>query len=179
VPRRDRCPGPPDRLARSPAQPIHPELTGARQPDADVDAASRAYAAYYESLTPESIADLRALVAADIHFRDPFNDVRGVDRMIRVLRKMFEDASDIRFERREQACSGNLCFIRWRFFFRPRRFAGGEIWPVEGVSAVRFDRAGKVVEHIDYWDAASQIYGRLPLLGRLLRLIQYRLGTRD
>jgi limonene-1,2-epoxide hydrolase len=142
------------------------------------DAAVRAYAAYYADLTSESVGNLRALVAADVHFKDPFNDVRGVDRMIRMLEKMFEDASDVRFELGEQACAGDLCFLRWRFFFRPRRVAR-EIWPVDGVSAVRFDQDDKVVEHIDYWDAAEQIYERLPVLGNVLRPIRERLGLRD
>ena len=142
-------------------------------------AALRAYAAYYERLTPETLQELRALVTADVHFKDPFNDVRGVDRMIRVLEKMLNDASDIRFEAAERFCNGGLCLLRWHFSFRPRRFAHGEIWPIEGVSAVRFDDAGKVVEHIDYWDAGQQVYERLPLLGLLLRRIRGRIGVRD
>jgi hypothetical protein len=36
-----------------------------------------------------------------------------------------------------------------------------------------------VVEHIDYWDAAEQIYERLPVLGNVLRPIRERLGLRD
>jgi len=36
---------------------------------------------------------------------------------------------------------------------------------------------GKVVEHIDYWDAAEQVYERLPLLGPILRRVRQRLGS--
>lgn len=146
---------------------------------ADIGAAARGYAAFYATLTPETVQDLRALVAADVRFKDAFNDVRGVDRMVRVLKKMFEDASEVRFEMAEQACIGDLCFIRWHFWCRPRRFARGQPWHIEGVSAVRFDDHGKVVEHIDYWDAAEQIYERLPMLGLLLRRIRRGLGLRD
>lgn len=146
---------------------------------ADLDTTAGAYAAFFETITPETVQGLRSLVADDVRFKDPFNDVRGVDRMIGVLERMFEDASDIRFELGELARSGHLCFIRWRFAFRPRHFARGDPWRIEGMSAVRFDDAGKVVEHIDYWDAAEQIYERLPLLGLLLRRIRGRLGLRD
>jgi hypothetical protein len=147
--------------------------------NADIDAAARAYAAFYATLAPETLRDLPTLVAADVRFKDPFNDVRGVDHMVRVLARMFEDASDIRFDLAECACVRSLCFIRWQFSFRPRRFPRGGLWYIDGVSAVRFDDAGKVVEHIDYWDAAEQIYQRLPLLGMVLRRIGSRLGQRD
>lgn len=145
---------------------------------ADLAGAARAYMAFYQTISPQTVEEIRALVAADVHFKDPFNDVRGADRLVRLLQKMFEDATDVRFELVDQALSGSLCFVRWRFFFRPRRFAGGAAWPVDGVSAIRFDQQGRVVEHIDYWDAAGQIYERLPLIGRVLRALRDRLGMR-
>jgi hypothetical protein len=40
---------------------------------------------------------------------------------------------------------------------------------------VRLDPEGRVVEHSDYWDAAEQLYGRLPLSGVVLRAIRRRL----
>lgn len=144
---------------------------------ADIEAAARAYGAFYETLTPDTVAQLRGLFAAHVRFKDPFNDVRGADRMIAVLRQMFEDATEIRFEVGEQAFHAKLCFLRWRFCFRPRRFARAEPWPIEGVSVVRFDDDGKVVEHIDDWDAAEQIYERLPVLGLILRRVRQRLGS--
>jgi steroid Delta-isomerase len=146
---------------------------------ADIEAAARAYGAFYETLTPESVAQLHGLVAADVRFKDPFNDVRGVDRMIAVLQQMFEDATDIRFELGEQVVRADLCFVRWRFWFRPRRLSRGELWHIEGVSAVRFDHDSKVIEHIDYWDAAEHIYQRLPVLGPILRWVRQRLGARS
>jgi hypothetical protein len=39
------------------------------------------------------------------------------------------------------------------------------------LSEVRFGPDGLVAEHRDHWDAAEQLFGRLPLLGALLRLI--------
>jgi len=98
--------------------------------------------------------------------------------MVRVMEQMFEDATEIRFEIGERAVHGDLCFYRWRFWFLPRRFARGAPWQVEGVSAVRFDPAGKVAEHIDYWDAAEQIYERLPVLGMILRRVRGALAVR-
>ena len=52
---------------------------------------------------------------------------------------------------------------------RPQAFC------VRGASHLRFDAAGKVVLHHDYWDAAEELYAKLPVLGGLMRYLQ-RMG---
>jgi steroid delta-isomerase len=43
---------------------------------------------------------------------------------------------------------------------------------VRGASHLRFDAAGKVVLHRDYWDAAEELYAKLPLIGCVMRGLQ-------
>jgi len=132
------------------------------------------YAAYLESLTPETLADLSDHVTEDVRFRDPFNDVRGVDAMTRVFQHMFENVQEIRFEVDHAMMEDDLCLMQWRFEGR----LGGRPWAFDGTSAVRFASDGRVVEHLDYWDAAGSFYARLPLIGRLLSWIRRRLSVR-
>ena len=131
----------------------------------ELEAAAQAYGAYFETLRPDNVERLRDLAAAEIRFEDPFNEVRGVDQVIRLLDRMFEDATEVSFAMLDRTCGDDRCFLRWEFFCRPKRLSKGPIWRIEGVSMVRFDEDGRVVEHIDYWDAARQVYGRLPLIG--------------
>jgi len=37
------------------------------------------------------------------------------------------------------------------------------------VTLLKFDAAGKVNYHRDYWDAAEELYEKLPLIGPLMR----------
>jgi steroid delta-isomerase len=141
----------------------------------DVEQAARAYGHYSETLRRGNVDRLHDLAAPDIRFVDPFNDVRGVDQVVRILRRMFEDATEVSFRMLDRACQGDRCFLRWEFCCRPRRLAKGRAWRIEGVSMVRFDAEERVVEQIDYWDAAEQFYGRLPVIGTLLRGIGRRL----
>ena len=46
---------------------------------------------------------------------------------------------------------------------------------MRGASHLRFDAAGKVVLHRDYWDAAEELYAKLPLIGPPMRLLR-RMG---
>jgi hypothetical protein len=44
------------------------------------------------------------------------------------------------------------------------------------MTEVHFDQSGKVAAHLDHWDAASQLYEHVPLLGGVLRIIRRRLA---
>ncbi|GAB4191263.1 MAG: nuclear transport factor 2 family protein [Thalassobaculales bacterium] len=138
--------------------------------------AARAYAAQFETLTPQAVADLAASFRPDVRFCDPFNDVVGRQKMARVFEHMFETLVEPRFSVSDIATSGRTAYLRWAFTFRLK--AGGRQHRIEGLSEVTFDAFGKVAQHIDHWDAAGQVYAKLPLLGGLLRLIQARLRAR-
>ncbi len=139
----------------------------------DIEAAARAYAAYFERVTPESLSELEQFCAPDIRFRDPFNDVTGVATLRQVFAKMFEDVEDPRFHVDDVAASASTAYLRWRMTFR--KF--NRDWEIPGMSELHFDGEGRVVLHIDHWDAAAQIYERLPLLGALLRFLRRRLSA--
>ena len=40
------------------------------------------------------------------------------------------------------------------------------------MSEIRSDREGRVIEHVDHWDASEQFYAWLPVIGGLIRLIR-------
>ena len=43
------------------------------------------------------------------------------------------------------------------------------------VKSLVFDADGRIARHRDYWDAAEELYMKLPLLGRLMRWLQHHL----
>lgn len=143
------------------------------------------YAEFYNSLTPESVKQLRELAVPDLHFRDPFNDLYTVDGTIRLLEEMFVDTVDPHFVvthigRCETSGAPETAFLRWDFSFRPRTpllKAKGEPWRIVGVSEVTANAEGKIVEHIDHWDSGRYFYERLPLLGLAIRFVRRRLAS--
>lgn len=138
----------------------------------DLDAKAKRYGAFFESLSPATIGDVRSLVTENVRFKDPFNDVRGQEKLIKLLGKMFEDADDISFSMREQIGDGFVYFLRWNFTCRPKsRFLKGS-WQVDGISVITLTAEGLIEEHVDYWDAAEQFYERLPMIGSLLRFVR-------
>ena len=139
---------------------------------------ARRYGSFFETVREDRIEDILPLVTDDVRFKDPFNDVRGKHDLLRLLVKMFEDASEISFTMQEQAGEGRVYFLRWVFACRPNSRFVNDHWRFDGVSKISFDERGQVAEHVDYWDAAEQVYGRLPLIGGLLKILRRPLVLR-
>lgn len=145
-----------------------PEMSAPTSPPLILDAALARYGDYHERLSPATLGDLDALTSEDLRFRDPFNELRGRDAYRRVLAHMFTSIVEPRFTILDRASSGSTGYLKWRFAGALR----GRNFEIVGMSEITFDARGLVTEHIDHWDAASQFYERIPVLGTLMRLIK-------
>jgi ketosteroid isomerase-like protein len=132
--------------------------------------------AFYEHLAPADVARLDDVYAPDAYFRDPFNEVRGLPAIRRIFIGMFNDLDDCRFRILETVVDDNGALLTWDMTFRFRRFRRGVVQTIHGASHLRFDGAGRVTYHRDYWDAADELYSKLPLIGPVMRWLRRRLG---
>jgi steroid delta-isomerase len=128
-----------------------------------------ALVAYFESLTRQSVGDLPRYYATDCRFRDPFNDVQGVAALAAIFTHMFDTLEGPRFIVRDRVAEGDRVLLTWDFEFRFRSWRPQVTQRIHGSSLITFNDAGLVREHRDYWDAAEELYEKLPLIGALLR----------
>lgn len=131
---------------------------------------------FFESLTEQSLADLGRIYAADARFKDPFNEVRGVDAVAAIFRHMYTQVDAPRFAIKSRMMVGDEAFLTWEFLFRMKRFSRGEQC-IRGATHLRLDAAGLVTEHRDYWDAAEELYEKLPILGGFMRVLKRAAST--
>ena len=129
---------------------------------------------YFESLAPESVARLGEHYAAHAYFKDPFNEVKGLQGIRRVFLHMYRQVESPRFRVTDRVVDAGGAMLAWDFTFRSRN----REMLVRGATHLRFDGRGKIVYHRDYWDAAEELYAKLPLLGPLMRLLRRRLAAR-
>ena len=127
----------------------------------------------FEQLRPSDLEHLGQFYNADARFKDPFNEVRGTDAVAAVFRHMFDTLDNPRFVIKDAFVQGDQCFLSWDFVFRMRRFRHDEL-TVRGASHLVFDAAGMVSNHRDYWDAAEELYEKLPVVGTLMRWLKNR-----
>lgn len=142
-------------------------------------AGSSGYCAYLERLTLSALDAFPTFVAPNVHFKDPFNEVHGIEHMRTVFEDMFTHVADLRFDIHHRLSDGDVTLIEWTLGGRLM----GRVWQVDGASRLRFASDGKLIEHIDYWDAASGLYERFPVVGGILRILRRKLsaapGTRQ
>ena len=127
----------------------------------------------FERLSPTTLQALEDCFSDRARFVDPFNDVRGKPAIRAVFAHMFASCEEPRFTVDECLGDENLVYLHWRFRFgtpSARR-------SVQGVSRVQFATDGRVTEHRDYWDPCSQVYEKVPVLGRLFRALRRRLAA--
>jgi ketosteroid isomerase-like protein len=142
----------------------------------DTRAATARMRAFYEKLAPADVDRLESVYAPGAYFRDPFNEVRGVPEIRRIFAQMFAHLDDCRFTFLDEAIDERGAFLTWDMTFRIRRLSPGETRRIHGATHLRFAPDGRVAYHRDYWDAADELYAKLPLIGPVMRWLKRRLG---
>lgn len=131
--------------------------------------------AFYENLTLADAERFAEFYSNDAYFKDPFNEVRGVEAIQRIFRHMFKQLEATRFHVAERIVDprGDVMLV-WELGYRTR-LLGEQV--MRGVSHLRFAGDGKVNYHRDYWDAAEELYAKVPVLGALMRALKRRLAA--
>jgi steroid Delta-isomerase len=128
--------------------------------------------AFYSALKPEDLGELPRLYSADARFKDPFNEVQGVEAIRGIFEHMFARLDQPRFVVTEQVVDGEQAFLVWDFCFCFRGETQTRV--IRGGSYLRCTPAGLVSLHRDYWDAAEELYEQIPVLGGFMRWLKRR-----
>lgn len=127
---------------------------------------------FYEAIDPATLdLQLAAVYAPDAHFKDPFNEVQGIAAIARIFAHMFHQVNEPGFRVVTGVQQGNDAFVTWEFRFRMKRYST-EVQCIRGASHLVFDDQGLVSLHRDYWDAAEELYEKLPILGALMKMLK-------
>ena len=133
--------------------------------------------AFFESLSPADVATIGRFYAPQARFKDPFNEVVGVTAIQGIFAHMFEALEQPRFVVTGRVVQGQQCFLTWDFLFAFKDFHKGVTQTVRGASHLVLDEQGLVTLHRDYWDAAEELYEKLPVVGALMRWLKKRANS--
>ena len=128
---------------------------------------------FFQSISVDSAQTLTLIYTDDVWFKDPFNEVQGLEQVSHIFTHMFEQVDAPRFVVTHSVLQDDQAFLTWDFLFRMRRFSDDEQC-IRGATHVRFASDGRVAYHRDYWDAAEELYEKLPILGSLMRWLKTR-----
>ena len=139
------------------------------------DAALRAKT-FFESISPADVPRLGRIYAEDAYFRDPFNEVTGVSGIARIFGAMFEHLDDVRFTILETVADPGGAMLTWNMTYRVRKWRPHDTQTIHGATHLRFAPDGRIGYHRDYWDAANELYAKLPLIGPVMRWLRRKLA---
>jgi steroid Delta-isomerase len=123
---------------------------------------------FFESISQENTVDLKQIYTEDVFFKDPFNEVNGIQHVITIFDHMFHQLDQPRFVVTTHVSQGDQAFLTWDFLFKMKRFNRNEQC-IRGASHIRFAADGRVCYHRDYWDVAEELYEKLPIIGSVMR----------
>jgi hypothetical protein len=130
---------------------------------------------FFETLNTKVTVEAFGTVYDDaVVFKDPFNEVKGISAVYGIFQEMYQSLDEPRFIIREYVGDGSIAYVKWDFLFhfkgdtKENRF--------EGVSRIEMNAEGKVISHVDFWDAAEHIYEKIPLLGSVLRFVKRKIA---
>ena len=132
---------------------------------------------FFEQLQPKDLERLPDIYAPEARFKDPFNEVQGLPTIEGIFAHMFVALDSPHFIVTERIVQGQQCFLVWDFRFRFKRFDTTSWQTVRGGTHLVFNDAGLVTLHRDYWDAAEELYEKLPLVGGLMRWLKRRANS--
>lgn len=143
----------------------------------DTRQAAQTLASFFETLSPQSVSQLHTIYDVQARFKDPFNEVQGLTEIERIFRHMYVALEQPHFVITGELVDGAQAFLTWEFRFRFKRFETSTVQTVRGGSHVVFNAQGLVTMHRDYWDAAEELYEKLPVLGGVMRWLKKRANT--
>jgi limonene-1,2-epoxide hydrolase len=132
--------------------------------------------AFYETLTPDSLGRLGEVYAVNARFKDPFNEVTGLAPIEAIFRAMFDELIEPRFRVLQAVGDASRACLIWEFDFGNARIEGGRPQRIRGATWLEFDSDARVSLHRDYWDAAEELYEKLPVVGALARWLKRRIA---
>jgi len=125
---------------------------------------------WYATLTADSVRLAADYYDPAAHFKDPFNDVTGLAAIMGIFDHMFVSTTHPRFVMHDKILQNSQAFVSWTFEFEFR----GRPYRILGASHLKFNAGGMVTEHRDYWDAAEELFQKLPLVGAPVRWLRRR-----
>ena len=124
---------------------------------------------YKANATEENI---RATYAEELYFNDTFVIIDNIDDLVKYMTHSASQVNETTVDILEVIQGKQDYYIRWTMKM-DLTIKGKDILSRSiGMSQLRFDEAGKVIFHQDFWDSSEAFYEQLPYLGYFIRKVK-------
>ena len=129
---------------------------------------------YFRVLHRADLARLREFYAANVVFRDPVHEVRGIVELEDYYAGLCADLVECRFEYLDETIAERSAYIKWIMHYRHPKLRNRPV-SVRGVSHLKW--GDRIEFQEDFYDMGAMLYEQLPLLGNVTRWLRLRLAS--
>ena len=142
----------------------------------DPDAAVARFVSVFTHLTDDDVGErARRAYAETLFFNDTLHSATDRDTLVGYLEATGAAVDDIEVDLLSWTLDGGDLYVRWgmrtRFTVTRRAIDSYTV----GMTHLRFNEAGEIVLHQDFWDSTQGFYQHLPVVGGMVRWIRGRL----
>ncbi|MES2921881.1 MAG: nuclear transport factor 2 family protein [Verrucomicrobiota bacterium] len=129
-----------------------------------------AVADFFNEMTPAKLERLGDIYGPGVEFHDPVHDAVGLSQLRDVLAHRFKEMTSARVKVMDAHGDDRTGFLLWTLTYQ---HLGAER-VIHGTSHFKFAHDGRISAQRDHWDASFVLYGELPVLGWVMRIIKRR-----
>lgn len=117
-------------------------------------------------------SNIRKVYGDNLYFNDTFRIVTNIDDLVEYLSHSASQVESTEVEILDVIRSEHDYFIRWSMDMK-LKIKGKDIQSQSiGMTQLRFNQAGKVIFHQDFWDSSEAFFEHLPMMGGLVKRIK-------
>ena len=117
-------------------------------------------------------ANIRKVYAEELYFNDTFKIINDIDELVDYLSHSASQVESTEVQVLDVIRSEHDYFIRWSMHMK-LNIKGKSIDSHSiGMTQLRFNQAGKVVFHQDFWDSSEAFFEHLPMMGGMVKKIK-------
>lgn len=129
---------------------------------------------YFRVLHRADLSRLREFYGANVVFRDPVHETRGIVGLEDYYAALCADLAECRFEYLDETVGEGSAYIKWIMHYKHPKLRNRLI-SVRGVSHLKW--GDKIEFQEDFYDMGAMLYEQLPLLGNVTRWLRLRLAS--
>ena len=116
--------------------------------------------------------NIRSVYADQLYFNDTFKIIENIDELVHYMSHSAGNVESTVVDILDVIQTDHDYFIRWSMEMKFEVQGKAVFTQSIGMTQLRFNAAGKVVFHQDFWDSSEAFYEHLPFLGRFVKKVK-------
>ena len=127
---------------------------------------------WYENLKKSSLDQIENFYDANVFFKDPFNEIKGIKKLRQIFAHMFENLENPNFVFIDTIENEGEVFLTWDFFLK---FNKNE-YKIHGSTHLKYNEKKRIYYHRDYWDVGEEVLLNVPFVRSLYGFFRKKLS---